>query len=418
MRNHFSIRWILAIFLVLGAALPFALAQADDVIELTVWFGRENFIPGDAFETFHEENPNIRVTTDVIPLEQAVADTLRTSRAGNAPDIVQIPADGIPPLSIQNALYDMSDLVAQWQEDDPEAYGNLAQAAFDMATWESTLHGLALHIGPFWYTYRTDWLEEAGLDVPTTFDEVLEAGRQLSGADRIGFAIHGSRAHDPVWMLSLFMAMGGQWENGVPQIDSPAGIYLLEFYQALVRDEIGSSEILAWDSGDFRAAFINGNAAQGLIGDNVYPTVNESLQYEEEWSGGPVPARPGAEDQNRTMTLGWPYVVTADTEHPEAAMAVLEYLARPEIIGEVAMRYQPTTVLPVLNSEDYVEAKPWAPDFEEAFSNLVPLPSHPQQPQIYEILLDAMQAALQNPNADAAQIAAEHQQAIDNAVGQ
>ncbi|MEX2540696.1 MAG: sugar ABC transporter substrate-binding protein [Trueperaceae bacterium] len=408
-------RSLIAALLVSAGALLFpAFAQGDgEQVELTIWFGRENFIPADAFDAFHAEHPNIRVTTDVIPLEQAVADTLRAAQAGRAPDIVQIPADSLGPLAIQNALFDISDLLEQWQSEDPAGHGNLAEAAFSMGSWDGTPHGLALHIGPFWYTYRTDWFEEAGIAVPTNWDEVLEAGRQLSDGGRIGFAIHGSRAHDPVWMLSLFMAMGGQWEGNVPQLDSEAGVYLLEFYQALVRDDIGSPEILAWDSGDFRAAFINGNAAQALIGDNVYPTVQESLEYGDEWAGKPLPPRPGAEDQNRTMALGWPYVVTAQTEHPEEAMLALRYLARPEIIEEVALRYQPTTVLPVLNSPSYVDAKPWAPDFAEAFAQLEPLPGHPRQPQIYQVLLDAMQEALQNPNADAGEIAATYQAQID-----
>ena len=402
---------------VMLASLALFTAHAQDPIELTMWFGRQDFIPADAFDQFHAENPDIRVTTDVIPLEQAVADTLRASQAGRAPDIVQVPADGVGPLAIQGVLYDMSDVLAQWETENQEAHATLAPAAFTLAEWEGTPYGLALHFGPFWYTYRVDWFEEAGIDIPTTWDEVLEAGRQFAADGRIGFAIHGSRAHDPVWMMSLFMSMGGQWTDGVPELDSEAGHYLLEFYQALVRDGIGSPEILAWDSGDMRAAFINRSAAQALIGDNIYPTINQALEYGEEWAGGPLPSRPGAEDQNRTMALGWPYVVTTGTDHPEAAMRVLEYLARPEIVGEVAQRYQPTTVLPVLTAEAYIEAKPWAPDFEEPFAELEPLPSHPRQPQIYQILLDAMQDALQNPEADAAQIAQTHQARIDQLVG-
>lgn len=408
------------VFVLLAVALsgiPAAVTVAqDDIIELTMWFGRENFIPGDQFEAFHEMYPNIRVTTDVIPLEQSVADFLRAVQAGQAPDLVQVPADGLPPLAVQGAVMDVSDLLAQWEEEDPETYNNLAPAAFSMATWEGTPYGVALHIGPFWYTYRLDWFEEAGIEVPQTWDEVLEAGRQLRTDDRIGFSIIGSRAHDPVWMLSLFMAMGGQWENGVPQLDSEAGEYLLSFYQTLMRDNIADPDTLAWDSGAMRAAFINGTAAQALIGDNIYPTVNESLEYGTEWAGGPLPARPGGEDENRTMTLGWPYLISATTEHPYEASLVLRYLAQPEIVGEVAQRYQPTTVLPVLNSESYVAAKPWAPDFEQAFAELVPLPSHPRQPQIYQILLDAMQDALQNPDADPAELAARYQAEIDDLV--
>jgi ABC-type glycerol-3-phosphate transport system substrate-binding protein len=419
---------LIGVFSLAWASLAFAAGEKEQTetqeeaqqeqVELTMWFGRENFIPEDAFETFEENHPNITVNTDVIPLEKTVQQGVRAYNAGNAPDLMQVPSAKIPPLVAQDMLMDVSDLMDRWEEEAPESYNNLADAAFEMGQWQGTPYGVALHIGPFWYTYRSDWFEQAGMDVPQTWDQVLEAGRQMSSGDRIGFSVIGSRAHAPVWFLSTFMSMGGQWENGVPQLDSAAGEYLLNFYQTLMEEDIAHPDTMAWNSGDMRAAFINGNAAQALIGDNIYPKLSESLEYGEQWEGKPLPARPGAEDQSRTMTLGWPYVIVNSTEHPYEASLVLRYLAQPDIVESVARTYQPTTVLPVLNSESYVDAKPWAPDFEEAFSNLVPMPKHPKQPQIYEVLLDAMQDALNNPQKDPAQMAAEYQDEIDQVVSE
>jgi ABC-type glycerol-3-phosphate transport system substrate-binding protein len=139
------------------------------------------------------------------------------------------------------------------------------------------LNGLTLYAGPFWYTYRADLLAAAGLEVPETWDDVLEFARVAKADGHIGYAVIGSRAHDPVWFLSTFMAMGGQFDNGVPQLDSEAGHYLLSFYQTLVREELTSPDVLAWDSGAMRSAFIGGGAAQAMLGDNIYPTLNQAL---------------------------------------------------------------------------------------------------------------------------------------------
>ncbi|MDD7973704.1 ABC transporter substrate-binding protein [Roseinatronobacter alkalisoli] len=392
-------------------------AYAQDVTEITVWFGRENFIPADAFETFHAENPGIRVRTDVIPLEQAVADTLRAARANRAPDIVQVPADGLAPLVAQNAVRDVSGMMEQWRSEDAASIDDISSIGLDMASIDDTPYGLTLYAGPFWYTYRKDWLEDAGLDVPQTWDDVLDVARAMKAEGRIGYSVIGSRAHDPVWFLSTFMAMGGQWENGVPQIDSDAGRYLLNFYQTLVAEGLTSQDVLAWDSGAMRSAFIGGDAAQAMIGDNVYPTVNESLSWGQEWDGSRPPSRPGAESEGRTMTLGWPFLVTTGAAEDESVLKVLQYMARAENVGEVSARYQPGTVLSVFESEEYNAVKPWAAQFAPEFANLTPLPSHPRQTQIYQILLDAMQAALQNPEQDAAEIAATHQAAISALVG-
>ena len=396
-----------------GLALP---AAAQETTEITIWFGRENFITADNFESFNAKHPDIQVTTDVIPLEQSVADTIRAARAGRAPDIVQTPADGLAPLVAQGVVRPIDDMLARWQEESPETYDQLSQTAWDMASLDGKTYGMTLFAGPFWYTYRADWLEAAGMEVPETWDDVLDFARAVKDEGKIGFATVGSRAHDPVWFLSIFMAMGGQFEENVPQLDSPAGHYLLSFYQKLVAEELTSDDILAWDSGAMRAAFINGEAAQAMIGDNVYPTVNESLQWKSEWNGSRPPYRPGAEEASRTMALGWPFLVTKDAANDEAILKVLQYLATPENAAEVAMRYQPTTVLSVYESEKYNEAKPWASQFAQDFAELTPLPTHPRQSQIYQILLDAMQAALQNPDQDPAMIAASHQKRIDELV--
>jgi len=397
----------------------FSITVAAQDTTLRFWFGRENFIPGDHFETFEEENPGVTVETDVIPLENAVAEFIRAAQAGNAPDVLQVPADSMGPLARQNLLLDMSEYIEKWENENPSNYDNLVDLAWNMASWQGTPHGVTLHMGPFWYAYRQDWFEEAGIEhPPATWDDVIEAGKMLSNEDRIGFSIIGSRAHDPVWFLSLFMAMGGPYEGNVPQLNSDAGIYLLEFYQQLMSENIASRETVAWDSGDMRASFIGGNAAQALIGDNIFPTLQESLSYGEEWNASAPPVRPGGEEEAKYMALGWPYLVSADTEHPELVSKALQYMSRTEIVKDVALRYQPTTNIAVLTDEEYVEAKPWAPDFQEPFSKLVPLPGHARQPQIYNVLLDAMQEALQNPESDASEIAAEYQAEIDKIVAE
>ena len=415
-RSAFAgIRKTLACAILLSSTATAVFAQ--DITEITVWFGRENFIPADAFKTFHEDNPGIRVTTDVIPLEQAVAGTLRAARAGRAPDIVQVPADGLAPLVAQGAVRDVSGMMEQWRVEDSASLDGISSVGLGMASLDGTPYGLTLFAGPFWYTYRKDWLESAGLEVPQTWDDVLDVARTMKAEGRIGYSVIGSRAHDPVWFLSTFMAMGGQWENGVPQIDSDAGRYLLKFYQTLAAEGLTSQDVLAWDSGAMRSAFIGGDAAQAMIGDNVYPTVNESLKWDQEWSGSRPPSRPGAEAEGRTMTLGWPFFVTVDADEDAAILKVLQYMARPENAGEVSARYQPSTVLSVFESAEYNAGKPWAAQFAPEFANLTPLPTHPRQAQIYQILLDAMQAALQNPERDPAEIATAHQNAISELVG-
>jgi ABC-type glycerol-3-phosphate transport system substrate-binding protein len=120
------------------AASVSAIATTAIAQEITVWFGRENFIPADAFDTFHAENPGISVKTDVIRLEQAVADTLRATQSGRAPDIVQAPADGLAPLVAQGAVRDVSALLEAWRASDPASLDDISSVGLEMASLEKT----------------------------------------------------------------------------------------------------------------------------------------------------------------------------------------------------------------------------------------------------------------------------------------
>lgn len=386
-------------------------------VELTLWFGREDFIPDDAFEQFKADNPNIKITIDVIPLENATEEFIRASRAGNQPDIVQVPFDRTKILADLQLLLDMTDHLSQWEQENPDSYNAMINLAWDMASNEGTPFGVTVHAGPFWYVYNKNLFEEAGYsEPPETWDDVLEIGETISDGDTIGFSVIGSRAHDPVWFLSTFMAMGGQFDNGVPQLNSDTGEYILNFYQQLAGKDITNRNAIAWDSNNMRAAFITGKAAQALIGDNIFPTIQEAMSYNEDWGATPPPVRPGGENEATYMALGWPYLVSDKTEHPEAVLKVLQYLSSTEIVKDVAVRYQPTTNIDVLSHPEYLKAKPWASEFEDAFAQLQPLPSHEKQSNIYEVLLDAMQEAIQNPSSDARTMAEKYQEQIDRIV--
>ncbi|WP_138417889.1 ABC transporter substrate-binding protein [Aquibacillus sediminis] len=392
-------------------------SDADGQKVVEVWFGREDFIPEDNFEKFHEEHPDIKVEADVVPLEQAVSDFMRNHSAGNEPDIVQVFHDNVGTMVNQNALMDISEYVSQWEDNEPDTFNKILSQAWDIASWEDKVYGMGVHVGPYWHVYRKDLFEEAGLEIPETYDQLLDAARELDTDEHEGYALVGGREHPAWWFSSLFVSMDGEYtDTGLPVIDSEAGHYLIEFYQTLMREELIDPSAISWSSGEMRGAFIGGNAAMAPIGDNIFPLIQEEMNYGEEWTAAPQPARPGVGDNTHEI-WGWPMMVSSNAEHPEAVMEVFKYLSDTEIVSEVAQRYQPTTNSEVMSSDEYQEAKPWAADFEEEFANTIIMPSHVKQGEVMNILIDIQQEALQNPDKNPADIAAEFQtelNALDN----
>ncbi|WP_416150124.1 ABC transporter substrate-binding protein [Salipaludibacillus sp. HK11] len=393
-------------------------SEGDDEDKVvSIWFGREQFIPDDQFDKFHEENPGITVEWDVIPLEQAVADYLRNHNAGNAPDMVQIFHEYSQTLAVQEAALDMTPYYEQWEEEDPDSYNNLMSQAFDIPSYEGRPYGLAVHAAPYWMAYRKDWFEEAGIAEPESWDDVLDAARTLKDDGHLsnqqyGFVTPGDRTTPPLWFSSMFMSMGGQYsDTGLPVVDSDAGEYIVDFHQTLVREGLTSNEVLSWDSGAMRGSFMSGNAAMIPEAFNMFAAFQDELEYGTEWEGMVQPHRPGGEDDFRVNMFSWPLIVNSDTEHPEEVVKVLQYLTDTEIVRDVAMGYQPTTNAEVM--EEYFEVNEWSHGFEEAFASGVVLPSHLRQPEVYDILGEMVQEALSNYDSDPSEIVQEYQEKLN-----
>lgn len=395
---------------------------ADETVTVEMWFGRENFVPHDQFEQFHADNPNIRVEWDVIPLEQAHTDFLRNHAAGSAPDVVQIFHEFTATMVAQGTLLDISDYLREWEQEDPEDFADIFDIAFDLTSYDGGTYGINVHSAPYFLGYRLDWLQEAGLDAPTTWEELIEASRVLQrdvlSGDQYAFAQPGGAHHPPFWMSSIYMSMGGEFtDTGLPIIDSPAGIALISFYQTLAREGLQDPEAASWASGDMRGAFMGDRAAFFPEAINIFATTQNELEYGTEWDVMLQPPREGGEADYKYNTFGWPFMVSSAAENPEAVMKVLRYVFDPEIVKGVAFSYQPANRSSVLTSDEYLEAHPYFPKLEEGFEAQMPYPTHLRSPERSDILNTMKQVAQTEVNRDPADIAAEFQErlnALDN----
>ena len=391
---------------------------------LKVWFGRENFIPEDRFAAFKAEYPDINVEFEVIRLEDVNAQLILAMRSGNAPDIVQIHTRDVAQLAQGGVVKDFSHMVEEWKQRFPETYGQLAPLAWEGASdFDGNLYGVALYAQSIYLTYRTDWLDEAGIAYPLeTTDRVLEAAKAITtlpaGGERFGFSLLGC-CNSPSWELPLFLAMGGEVINGVPQIDSEIGIAWIEFYQELMRSQAAHPDTPSWDSGQMRAAFIGERAGMMNEGEHIYVEVHKQVPYEEgKWAFERLPTRPGQTEPHVQSGFAFPFIVTSANEDEEAALLALEYLARPDFAKQVAVRYQPTTNTAVSEDAEYLAAKPWARDIAPLSANLVSLPTHPTRAiQIYDVMKELRNLTVAEPDADAAQMAAEAQRQLNEAAG-
>lgn len=124
--------------------------------------------------------------------------------AGNAPDILQTGSGQISVLAKEEGV--LENLVPYMDESgmSNDFYeGFLTGLSFDSKTTDETLLGMPMGCSvPVLYC-NTELLQEAGLEVPTSWDEMIEVSTQLieDGKIEYGFAM----PHDP-WYFWMFIA--------------------------------------------------------------------------------------------------------------------------------------------------------------------------------------------------------------------
>lgn len=111
-RKPYSVIAVATLSLLAMSAVDVSGAIAQER-SLKVWFGRQDFIPEDQFETFKQDYPDINVEFEVIRLEDVNAQLILALRAGEAPDIVQIQARDVSQLALGGVVKDFTHMIEE-----------------------------------------------------------------------------------------------------------------------------------------------------------------------------------------------------------------------------------------------------------------------------------------------------------------
>ncbi len=208
---------------------------------------------------------------------------------------------------------------------------------------DGEVYGLPYATSVYGLWYRTDLFEEAGLDVPTNYAEVLAAAEALTdpAAGTYGISIPGS-TNASVNFFSTFL-----WQNcldyytpeGELTFDDPAALEAVEKWVALTEYAPPGFESYSW--GDQVTAFITGNAAMSVYAGRLGVNMSDK--------------NPELEPVSDIMKLPWQYgddgayvtygswsrmAISAGTKYPETAKDFLQFM----LSGDRLARYDATVI--------------------------------------------------------------------------
>ncbi len=281
---------------------------------------------------FMKERPDIRVvqrsTPDAADQRHQLYVQWLNAHAGE-PDILQLDAIWTPEFA-----------AAEWilpLERFKPPTDSLFPATVAANTWRGRLYAMPWFVDVGMLYWRTDLMKAP----PATLNELERTAAALRAAKKVryGLVFQGARYEGLVTVFAEYLgAHGGKiLDGGRVTVASPAGVAALtEMRDEIYRQGIVPPVTLTWHEEEARFAFQNGDAAFMRNWPYPYALMNDSAASRVAGRYAVAPM-PGAAGGAPTAALGGAQLaINANSPHPDAAWALVEFLTRPEQMIERA----------------------------------------------------------------------------------
>jgi len=287
----------------------------------------------DRFAELHPDVPvEIRVTPDAADQRHQLYVQWLNAGAPD-PDVLQLDVIWTAELASAGWLRPLDDRI-------PDALAeDLFAASRRAARWEGRTYAVPWFVDVGMLYWRTDRLEAP----PESLEALAAAARSRSGSGapgvEHGFVWPGARYEGLVTVfLEVLGGFGGALLDaaGRPAVDSEPGRRAVRYLRDAIAEGATPREALTWREEQTRFAFQNGRALLMRNWPYAAPLLADPERSRVAGRFGVAPL-PGGEGGEPTAALGGQQLaVSASSDAPEGAWALVEYLTRPEQMRERA----------------------------------------------------------------------------------
>ena len=224
----------------------------------------------------------------------------------------------ITPLVNEGTIRPLDDLIAEYGQD---------LAPNQLVQIDGQTMAVAMMVNAQALMYRSDIFEELGLEVPTTWDEVLEAAAAIQEAGVVDYPLGATMQSG--WNLAqdfnnMFVGYGGTWvgEDGQPQVNTEAGVKALETMKALT--EYMDPEYLTHDSTVVQQQMQQGKIAMSNLWASRAGAMDDENESEVVGLVETAAAPLAMEGGPPATTLWWDGIVVAQNISDEEAAAAFQ----------------------------------------------------------------------------------------------
>ena len=338
-------------------------AEVAEPIEIDFWHamsGVHEEALTELIELFHAENDHIRVNAvnqgGYSDLGQVI---MANARANTLPHLAQSVPTTVTQYIDNNFLLPLNSFIEDSEIGlTDEEFNDIISVFRESSTWGDTLYSIPFGKSTRILFYNRTMLEEHGIEVPTSWEELIAAAEVLTVDNTIGMGFENS--FEPEFM-ALLMQHGGVYvdeEAMTAQFASQEGVDALTIIADLV--ESGNAR-LAGEDRHLSGVFGRGGVAMYIGSSAGLPHVAAAMQEGIEWGTAVIPSFNG---ESATAFAGNDVVMfDSGTEAEQrAAWEFLRFSLQPEVTaqwaiasGFIPVRYS-AKELPLF--VEYLEANP------------------------------------------------------------
>jgi len=153
-------------------------ALAEETITLTIASAMVTEVPEGGLQQeladkFMELHPNVKIEFISVPAVEMSKRMLVLAANDDLPDMFFVPNDFMAQLATLDIVADLEGLLGQ------EFLDGYNQNLLEDAKINGKMMCVPWYASPYAVIYRLDWFEELGLSIPKTWDEFVEAGKQM-----------------------------------------------------------------------------------------------------------------------------------------------------------------------------------------------------------------------------------------------
>lgn len=320
-----------------GAALETteAAKTASGDKEVTVWVEKvfsddANALMEERLKAYGEEK-GVTVNYEMVAASDFITMLNAAIEAGtNVPDVVSMDTTKVLNYYPNIPAMDVSELVNEINTERP----------YFEASYEGTKIGGVHYYVPYYSSscmmfVRKDKLEEKGLELPTTWDEVFEVAQAVSNPDEdfygLGMGCGEIDDDDENTLRQMTWNEGGYLldAEGIITCDSEAVVNSVNKYAELYKAGAIPADATTWDAGGNNGSYL---AERTAIVFNA-PTLYNALQadeYKELFENTVVLAPPAGSDNSVFMNFNRGFSIMNTCEDVETASDVIKYLCDKE----------------------------------------------------------------------------------------